>query len=179
MATQKGKTASPEDIMSDKFNKFLADGSGQVIVLALVVIAIFQSAATILPDYSIRNSEGRAKWVLREMGSSQLAYQGTNNPKKYGSFRALQQDQYIGAQYTTANIISGYALDWTVNNPSSGRGCLCSGIGNNTFTIVARPYLHRPKGLSTFAITDDQVLRKFVPANGNLDYSVKSWDPII
>ena len=57
----------------------------------------------------------RAKGTLRSLGSSQLAYQGTNLFKNYGSYEALKNDYYIAEGYDLDNMVEKYYLVWFVS----------------------------------------------------------------
>ncbi len=129
----------------------------------------------------------RAKGTLRSTGSSQLAYQGTNNDKNFGSFQGLQDSLYIAEGYNLGNMIENYSMTWTVYNTPSMDG-ESSGIqGIHTFTIVAYPRDTYPGYLLTFGITEDQVVRVYNPDsvkelneyNGLYDPRVWTWDPIL
>ena len=169
------------------FNK-LQNQKGFTLLELLVVAAIIAIIAAIAIP-SLLNArraawQSRAKGTLRSIGSSQLAYQGTNNEKFYGTFDALKDDLYIAEGYSLGNMIENYSMAWTASNPSTGTGGLGAGIGNNNFTVVAYPRDTRPGYLNTFGVTEDQVVRVYNPSNGNLftdmyDPNVSTWDPIL
>ncbi len=115
---------------------------------------------------------------LKDIGSAQLAYLGTNNDKHYGSFEALQMDGYIDPWETKNTLIEHYSMNWTAHNYSkfTGYSGLAS-MANNTFTVFAYP--DRPGKLRTFLISEDQVVRKFTPEGGNVEEWIYRWDPVM
>ena len=123
--------------------------------------------------------QSRAKGTLRSIGSTQLAYQSTNDQKVYGSFQAMKDSQYIAEGYTLGDMIENYSMTWcvgtalTVVSEEFPNGMI------STFTVIAYPRDTRPGFLNTFCITDDQVVRVYNPQNGNEFSSARSWDPIL
>ncbi|HEX9744159.1 MAG TPA: hypothetical protein VGB30_01925 [bacterium] len=125
----------------------------------------------------------RAKGTLRSLGSSQLAYQGTNNEKAYGSFQRLKDDWYLPANADLNRMISNYKLTWDndgpFNLPPGQLCCFCF----HSFTIIAYPNQKSLLSLRTFAITEDQVVRVYLPENNdrhsNDFYAVHTWDPVL
>jgi len=154
----------------------------ELLVVAAIIAIIAAIAIPSLLNARRAAWQSRAKGTLRSIGSSQLAYQGTNNKKFYGSFQALKDDLYIATGYNLGNMIENYSMSWEASNPASGTGTLTgSGIGNNRFTVIAFPRDTRPGFLNTFAVTDDQVVRVFNsgPNSGNVYNSITTWDPIL
>jgi len=151
----------------------------ELLVVAAIIAIIAAIAIPSLLNARRAAWQSRAKGTLRSIGSSQLAYQGTNNQKFYGTFEALQEDLYIADGYNLGNMIENYSMSWEATNPSSGTSSLGAGIGNNKFTVVAFPRDTRPGFLLTFGVTEDQVVRVFNPDNGNTFDSLTSWDPIL
>lgn len=164
-------------------------------LLELLVVAAIIAIIAAIAIPSLMNARraawmSRAKGTLRSTGSSQLAYQGTNNEKYYGTFSALKKTLYIAEGYELGNMIENYSMWWDITEPSGSiyTGKLGdSGIGMNQFTIVCYPRDTRPGYLMTFGITEDQVVRVYNPEslhrsntwNGFDDPNVKSWDPIL
>ncbi|MCP4712043.1 MAG: prepilin-type N-terminal cleavage/methylation domain-containing protein [Planctomycetes bacterium] len=162
----------------------------ELLVVAAIIAIIAAIAIPSLLNARRAAWQSRAKGTLRSIGSSQLAYQGTNNKKFYGSFGALKDDLYIADGYSLGNMIENYSMSWTASNPyqGSGTGLDNGGIGNNAFTIVAYPRDDRPGYLNTFGVTEDQVVRVYNPeeetATRNLfddmlNPRVNTWDPIL
>ena len=162
-------------------------------LLELLVVAAIIAIIAAIAIPSLLNARraawmSRAKGTLRSTGSSQLAYQGTNNNKFYGSFPALKDNLYIAEGYSLGNMIENYSMTWTASNPSTGTSYLGVGIGNNQFTIVAYPRDSRAGYLLTFGVCDDQVVRVYNPDNSGPgrnefvtmeDPHVMTWDPIL
>jgi len=153
----------------------------ELLVVAAIIAIIAAIAIPSLLNARRAAWQSRAKVTLRSIGSSQLAYQGTNNNKFYGTFEALQNDLYIADGYNLGNMIENYSMSWEASNPYQGTGgnVNTGGIGNNKFTVVAYPRDTRPGFLLTFGVTEDQVVRVFNPDNGNTFESLTSWDPIL
>ena len=142
-----------------------------IVILGWVLASIF-----VPTQYGSRRPawQSRAKGTLRSIGSSQLAYQGTNYAKNYGSFEALKHDLYIAKGYTLGNMIENYSMTWEVYN-----GSTVEEEDIHLFEVVAFPRDRRPGYLSTFAVTEDQVVRVYNPDEGNDPGNVKTWDPIL
>jgi hypothetical protein len=123
---------------------------------------------------SLRASwQSRAKGTLMSIGSSQLAYQNRNDAKVYGSFKALKDEMYIAKGYTQSNMIENYSLLWRVSDFDERTEKIVP-----TFTVIAFPRDTRPGFLSTFCITEDQVVRVYNPPGSRFDV-YRSWDPIL
>jgi hypothetical protein len=153
-----------------------------IIVFIILVSVIFGFIYT--PASDKRRLEINVRNKLRELGSSQLAYQGTNNMKYYGSFQALQDTGYIESGFGLDNYVESYELTWHMTKCMPPFGSMGMGLCDGTFTIVAYPSITPPPALRTFGISEDQVLRVFNPDNGNPfisrdDPHVQSWDPIL
>jgi len=153
-------------------------------LLELLVVAAIIAIIAAIAIPSLMNARraawmSRAKGTLRSLGSTQLAYQSTNNNKNYGTFQAMLDTLYIGDGYNLSNMIENYSMSWDVTQSDDLTGELGTGIANNQFTIIAFPRDSRAGFLNTFGITEDQVVRVYNPDEGNLWDSVHSWDPIL
>ena len=161
----------------------------ELLVVAAIIAIIAAIAIPALLNARRAAWMARCKGTLRSIGSSQLAYQGTNNNKHYGTFKALKDDLYIADGYSLGNMIENYSMAWTSTNPYGGPNSSgLDGIGNNTFTVVAYPRDARQGYLSTFGVTEDQVVRVYNPENDindrnqftdMFDPRVNTWDPIL
>jgi prepilin-type N-terminal cleavage/methylation domain-containing protein len=152
----------------------------ELLVVAAIIAIIAAIAIPQLLNARRAAWQSRAKGTLRSIGSSQLAYQGTNNQKHYGTFKALQDTLYVAKGYNLSNMVENYSLSWTVTNLSDINGPGKYGIGNNRFTVIAFPRDTRPGFLNTFAVSDDQVVRVYNREKpSNIWASVTSWDPIL
>lgn len=159
-------------------------------ILSIVLLVAVSSGC--LPGSRNMAWESRAKSMLRSMGSSQLAFQGTNPDNSYGTFKALQNSMYIPAGYTLDNMMEGHTMTWEVSSSTAVSTVEKEEVFGfsdvierdeeddtvyDEFTIIAFP--RDPRELSTFCITEDQVLRVYNPDNGNDIDDVKTWDPIM
>ncbi len=160
----------------------------ELLVVAAIIAIIAAIAIPALLNARRAAWQSRAKGTLRSIGSSQLAYQGTNNEKFYGTFGALQDDLYIAEGYFMANMIENYSMTWDISRSETLGDGSGGGIGMNKFTIVAYPRDTRPGYLCTFGVTEDQVVRVYNPVNtlgGRNAYTsltdprVSTWDPIL
>jgi len=154
----------------------------ELLVVAAIIAIIAAIAIPQLLNARRAAWMSRAKGTLRSIGSAQLAYQGSNNNKVYGSFEALQDVGDIADGYTLANMIENYSMSWDVTVPYSDlrEGTITEGgIAANAFTIIAYPRDRREGFLQTFAITEDQVVRVFNEDSENEFGSIKTWDPIL
>jgi hypothetical protein len=119
----------------------------------------------------------RAKGTLRSIGSTELAYQGENKARVYGSFQAMKDTLYIAEGYTLGTMIEKYSMTWQVNNVYTVPTEEFPSRTISTFTVIAWP--RAPRFLPTFGITEDQVVRIYNPENGDDPARVKTWDPIL
>ena len=151
----------------------------ELLVVAAIIAIIAAIAIPQLLNARRAAWESRAKSTLRSTGSSQLAYQGTNNEKVYGSFEALVSSLYIADGYSLGNMIENYSMSWEVTLVDDVRGAELdgTGIGSNRFTIIAFPRDTREGYLNTFGITEDQVVR--VWTDGKDLNALSTWDPIL
>ncbi|MEO7994093.1 MAG: hypothetical protein ABI743_06810 [bacterium] len=100
--------------------------------------------------------EQAAVLQLRALGSVQMAYQGTNRMREYGSYDNLFNNQLLPRGVTRTNLIENYSLAVffaqqpnVINNYSAH---------DARFTITAIPRSQKNR-LRTFAICDDQTVR--------------------
>jgi prepilin-type N-terminal cleavage/methylation domain-containing protein len=155
----------------------------ELLVVAAIIAIIAAIAIPQLLNARRAAWMSRAKGTLRSIGSAQLAYQGSNNDKFYGSFGALKDVGDIAEGYSLANMIENYSMTWEITRPyghlNEGTIGPGGGIAANAFTIIAFPRDLRKGFLQTFAITEDQVVRVFNEDNGNTFGSIHTWDPIL
>ena len=146
----------------------------ELLVVAAIIAIIAAIAIPALLNARRAAWQSRAKGTLRSIGSTELAYQSTNNQKQYGSFDAMRDTLYIAEGYRLGTMIENYSMTWGVTKPTQDEG-----IAANKFTVIAFPRDTRAGFLNTFAITEDQVVRVYTPQNGNVFDSVTTWDPIL
>jgi len=150
---------------------------GITLMYFVIILMVISTSNVLNTDRAQMMS--RAKGSLRSIGSSQLAYQGANNQKFYGTFEALKKDMYIAEVYTLSNRIEGYSMSWQVNNISTAVSEeIPSGV-MSSFTVIAWPRDKRKGFLNTFGVTEDQVVRVYNPDNKNRLGNVATWDPIL
>ena len=156
-------------------------------LLELLVVAAIIAIIAAIAIPSLLNARraawmSRCKGTLRSLGSSELAYQSTNNLKYYGTFEAMEDTYYVQEGYTLGNMVENYSLTWDITQSDDPYGDIGTGIAGNKFTIIAYPRDDRVGFLLTFGITEDQVVRVFNPGSQfgpNTWESVTSWDPIL
>jgi hypothetical protein len=136
------------------------------IVTYILLIAV--TAGSYVPAGSPRAAwASRAKGTLRSIGSTEQAYKEYSQAKVYGTFKALLESGDIARGYTKGNMIENYSLTWKVDN------------GSESFEVIAWPRDTRSGYLSTFAVTEDQVVRVYNPKKKNRVDTVRTWDPIL
>jgi hypothetical protein len=148
-------------------------------IITYILLIAITASSYVPPDGRRAAWMSRAKGTLRSIGSSQLAYQQTNNGNFFGSFEALKDTLYIAEGYTTSNMIENYSLYWMVNNiPTVPSEQYPEGL-ISTFTIIAFPRDTRENYLKTFAVTTDQQVREYSPWHKSRFDSIATWDPIL
>ena len=159
----------------------------ELLVVASIIAIIAAIAIPQLLNAKRSAWESRCKTTLRAYGETQLAYQNTNNDHHWGSWDALKLTEYLASGYNRSNIVENYSVWTKVVNPSdmtSTSGLGGTGVGDNTFTVIAFPRTTSPPGyLSTFIIREDQVLRVYRPETGvewglGGDFGGMTWEPI-
>ena len=160
----------------------------ELLVVASIIAIIAAIAIPQLLNAKRSAWESRAKTTLRAYGETQLAYQNTNNDHHWGSWQALKDTEYLAKGFNRANIIENYSVWTNTYNPSdmtSTSGLGGTGVGDNTFTVVAFPRTTKPAGyLATFIIREDEVLRVYRPNTDAVewgaggDFGGMTWEPI-
>jgi len=110
---------------------------------------------------------------LRTIGAVMTDYALTSESGDYANFQDLKDANMITTNVSASNIIIDYSL--IIKTTSSER------MGNPPlFTVIAIPRPERLTGqLSTFAITEDQVIRVYKPGPGVSFNDPHTWDPIL
>jgi len=143
-----------------------------LLLLAEVLIAIDRGPEIIATERACRQ--------LRMIGSAQLAYQSGTNVKVYGSLEALRACGDLPEDATHTTLIQYYSLSWDHAVPDIRPDFhFDGGVLGNHFTVIAFPDNRDSLNLYTFAITEDQVIRRYDPSNGNQLDEVQTWDPVI
>jgi hypothetical protein len=116
-------------------------------------------------DYSRYRSsmEERARSILKGIGSTQTSFYEKNN--RYGSWDELREQKFIPQQFIRAGIIYDYSIClFEANNGTTGSGS--GDIVEPSFTIIAVPNQPELYKIRTFAICEDQIIRRW---RGNSD----------
>ena len=161
----------------------------ELLVVASIIAIIAAIAIPQLLNAKRSAWESRAKTTLRAYGETELAYQNTNNDHHWGSWTALINTEYLAKGFNRSNIIENYSVWTSVNNPSdmtSTSGLGGTGVGDNSFTVIAFPRTTRPAGyLATFIIREDEVLRVYRDTTQGVkewgedgDFGGRTWEPI-
>jgi len=183
-------------VRADGRNRVIVEGFRfSKIVFAAALLSLIAVSLTACPFGDARRAawQSRAKGTLRSIGSSQLAYQNSNADKSYGTFEDLRDALYVAQGYTLENMIEAYTISWTAYSSSpaeeagseEGKPVFEDTMGStkthepyDSFTIIAYPTAGS-RGLCTFAVTEDQVVRVYNPGNRNKENDVLTWDPIL
>ena len=140
--------------------------------------------------------EAQAQKRLKTIGSVMADYALSNRGGSYAEFQDLKDSNMIRRDLTLSSIITDYSLSFITNdriqdgnNRQVGRGTESDGEPNETrpsmepphsYTIIAYPRPERVHArLSTFAITEDNVVRVYSPGPGVSLDDPGTWDPIL
>jgi len=152
-------------------------------ILAIVVVLAIITAITVPGILNARREASQRQTVqqLRSIGSSQLAYQSTNEGAIFGTFEILKSGAYIPDDASLGDMIERYSLSWNVGNtPASSDNSEVTGrTYPGRFTVIAFPRNPALDQLSTFGISEDFVVRIYNPDSENDETDVKTWDPIL
>lgn len=151
--------------------------AGYTLLELLYVVSIVSLLIALLVPRLIvqRNKaiEAKAQRSLRSIGSVMTDYALTDREGNYGDFQDLKDAHMISPHITASSIIIDYSLVVTT------RG-LAGGFGTTGYTIIAYPRPERSYGrLSTFAITEDNVVRVYKPGPGVSFTDPTTWPPIL
>ena len=81
--------------------------------------------------------------------------------------------------YTPGTMIENYSMTWEVINISTAQPENFPAGIESSFVVIAYPRDVHPGFLSTFAVTEDQIVRVFDRDYGKNFDDVKTWDPIL
>ena len=144
--------------------------------LVLVISIVSIVAALLIPQLLIQRSsiiEAHAQRRLRTIGSVMADYTLSHNEEGYADFQELKDSNMISRQVTLSSIIADYSLVFLTTDRTEGGGA-------GGFTIIAYPRPERSYGrLSTFAITEDNVVRVYKPGPDISPTDPHTWDPIL
>ena len=99
-------------------------------------------------------SQSHAKGTLLSLGSSDLAYQMTNDDRLFGTFEDMQEDLYIAEGYGYSTMIENYELRTFMEPDKTG------------FTFIAFPTAEMDPALKIYAIDETQRLYSLTPGDG-------------
>ncbi len=142
--------------------------------LMYVVSIISLLVALLVPQLLVqrrRMTELQAQRKLRTIGSVMTDYALTHTDRNYADFQELKDANVIRKDFTMSNIIIDYSLVFQTTDRSGGAAL---------YTIIAVPRPERSFGrLSTFAITEDNVIRVYKEGPGVSPNDPHTWQPIL
>ncbi|HDS29656.1 MAG TPA: prepilin-type N-terminal cleavage/methylation domain-containing protein [Firmicutes bacterium] len=149
--------------------------SGFTLLELLYVISIISILLAILiPQLLVQRSrivEVQAQRRLRNIGSVMADYTLSHNQGTYADFQELQDANLISRDLSLSSLITDYSLAFFKSDIRSG---------DLRYTIIAYPIPERSLGrLSTFGITEDNVIRVYRPGPGVIPEDPHTWDPIL
>jgi prepilin-type N-terminal cleavage/methylation domain-containing protein len=171
-----GKETGQEDLIT--LMRFLTrNQSGYTLLELLYVMSIIALlTAMVLPQILIQKSkiiEVSAQRRLRSIGSVMADYNLSHEGGNFADFQQLKDAQLISHDLTQTSLIKDYSLQFLIKKAAP--------IGApSAFTVIAYPILERTNGsLSTFAITEDNVIRVYKPGGGRNPNDPQTWGPIL
>ena len=130
----------------------------------------------LIPQLIVQRSrvvEIQAQRRLRTMGSVMADYSLSQHDSTFSDFQELKDAHLISKEITLSNFIVDYSLAITSSEVSPG-------VSGKRYTIIAYPKPERSQGrLSTFAITEDNLLRVYRPGVGVSPNDPHTWDPVL
>jgi len=155
----------------------LKNSRGYTLLELLYVISIICLLASMLIPQLLtqknRAIEVTAQRRLRNIGSVMADYSLSQNQDNYATFQELKDANLITKGVTLSNIIVDYSLVILTTEKAA------MGLPSR-YTIIAYPRPENSFGeLSTFAITEDNVVRVYHPGLGIKENDPHTWDPIL
>jgi len=152
-------------------------GAGYSLLELLLVLSIISIlAALLIPQLLIQRGraiEALAQRRLRTIGSVMADYTLSHRDGTYADFQDLKDADLISKNLSLSNIIVDYSLVFLTTDPGEQGGTA-------RFTIIAYPRPERSYGrLSTFALTEDNVVRVYKPGGDVSPTDPHTWQPII
>jgi prepilin-type N-terminal cleavage/methylation domain-containing protein len=190
-------------------NKRRRNHAGYTLLELLFVISIISLlAGMLIPQLLIQRDriiEAQAQKRLKNIGSVMADYALANRSGSYAEFQELKDSNMIRRDLTLSSIITDYSLYFITNDRSADgnnaqgyRGLFFGGNPDNqgnpadpaderanmepphSYTIIAYPRPERIHArLSTFAITEDNVVRVYSPGPGVSLDDPGTWSPIL
>jgi len=144
--------------------------------LLFVVSIISLLIALLVPQLLAQRSriiEIQAQKKLRTIGSVMAAYALSQEEGNYADFQDLKDARFITRDVTLSSIIVDYSLVFQTTDSGDSES---SGL----YTIIAYPRPERSQDrLSTFAITEDNVVRVYEPGPGVSPTNPHTWPPVL
>ena len=145
--------------------------------LLYVVSIIALLAGMLIPQLLTQRArliEVTAQRRLRTIGSVMADYSLARHGTEYADFQELKDADLISGDLTKSTIITDYSLVFITIDRSPGMGDPAG------YTIIAYPKSDRSMDmLSTFAITEDNVVRIYRPGPGVSVTDPHTWSPIL
>jgi prepilin-type N-terminal cleavage/methylation domain-containing protein len=144
--------------------------------LVYVISIICVLLAILVPQLLVQKSrivEIQAQRRLRNIGSVMADYTLSHHDGNYADFQELQDANLISKDCSLSSIIVDYSLAFINSEPVASES-------SGGYTIIAYPIPDRSRGrLSTFAITEDNVIRVYNPGPGISPNDPHTWDPVL
>jgi len=140
----------------------------------LSIIALL--AAMLIPQMILQRArviEIQAQRRLRTIGSIMASYSLSQPRGDYTDFQGLKDAHWISDDLTQTNLVMDYSLVFkTVKASDMGTPA--------SYAVIAYPKPEASAGnLSTFAITEDNVIRVYNPHHGVDPNDPHTWDPVL
>ena len=144
------------------------------LLYVLSIIALL--SAMLIPQLMLSKSriiEGQARRRLHSIGAVMADYSLSHERGNFADFQQLKDADLISDDLTQTSLITDYSLVFKTKKAQP--------IGAPAaYTIIAYPIPERSNGsLSTFAITDDNVVRVYKPGHGRDPQDPQTWDPAL
>jgi len=158
------------------FNRRRKQAGFTLLELVYVISIISLLLAILIPQLLAQRSriiESGAQMRLRSIGSVMADYSLSRHDGSYADFQDLKDADLISKGITLTSIIVDYSVVFqTTAKEELG--------GPARYTIIAYPRPERSHGrLSTFAITEDNVVRIYRPGPGVSLSDPHTWDPVL
>jgi len=157
------------------YNRSKKESGYTLLELVYVVSIISILLALLVPQLLTQRTRlvmAEAQRKLRTIGSVMTDYALSNQTGNYADFQELKDAHLIQRQVSADNLIHDYSLHVTTSDVGA--------IGTPRYTIIAYPRPERSYGrLSTFAITEDNVVRVYKPGPGVMLSDPSTWPPIL
>jgi hypothetical protein len=148
-----------------------------ILVLVILLILIFIAFKTgFINRYNygrLSTYQRRCSDKLRNLFEIQNKYFSENN--EYGNWDELQEHGYLSLEVSPNNYIEFYYVELLVDSEEHLGGITQNSGVTNKFTIVAYPDIINKEYLSTFAISNDGILRFYSPSYDKDINNINGW----